>query len=290
MVSTRQLKEAGYGRNSASKANRVGRLRRIHRGVYMVGHEDLSWHGRCMAAVLACAPACASHTSAAWLHGLLRWRPQAIHVTTATQRRPRREFAVHTAPLTSADTAYVADIPVTSVARTKLDLAATLSPARMERVLESSEERQLFDLTELDSVLARYAHHPGAASLRRALAIYRPEPVVLRSGLERRFLSLVREAGLPAPSMNFVVAGMELDAYWEAERFAVELDVFETHGTQIAFERDRIRADDLLATGVETIRVTGPRLRREPDAVMRRLAEHLARRRASPPDPAGRRA
>ena len=78
--------------------------------------------------------------------------------------------------------------------------------------------------------------------------------------------------------MNYNVAGFELDAYRERERFAVELDVFETHGTRIAFERDRIRADDLLVVGVETIRITGPRLRREPEAVIGRLSEHLARR------------
>lgn len=90
---------------------------------------------------------------------------------------------------------------------------------------------------------------------------------------------MVREVGLPLPAMNFNVAGLELDAYWERERFAVELDAFETHGTRAAFERDRIRADDLLAIGVEMIRVTGPRLRREPEAVIRRVGDHLARRR-----------
>ncbi|MGE0066100.1 MAG: hypothetical protein AB7T48_02000 [Solirubrobacterales bacterium] len=59
----------------------------------------------------------------------------------------------------------------------------------------------------------------------------------------------------------------------------VELDVFETHGTHVAFERDRERQDDLLAIGIEMVRVTGPRLKREPQAVVRRVAEHLERRR-----------
>ena len=72
--------------------------------------------------------------------------------------------------------------------------------------------------------------------------------------------------------MNFNVAGYELDAYWEAERFAVELDVFETHGTRAAFERDRLRQEDLKLIGVEMIRVTGPRLDREPEAVIERVA------------------
>lgn len=232
-----------------------------------------------MAAVLACAPAVASHTSAAWLLGLFRSRPERIHVTCATQRRSRREFVIHRSSIASSDITLVNDIPVTSVARTKLDLAAMLRPGPFEGVLERSEELGLFDLPAIEDVQRRYAHHPGSGPLREALSIYRDDPAVTRSRLEKRFLGLVREAGLPLPAMNLNVAGFELDAYWERERFAVELDVFETHGTRAAFERDRIRADDLLASGVEMIRITGPRLRREPAAVIRRLDDHLARRR-----------
>jgi len=279
VVSTRQLDELGYSPSSAAKAARVGRLRRIYRGVYMVGHERLTWHGRCMAAVLACRPSIASHLSAAWLWDLLRYRSERIHLTAPTRRHPRAGFIAHWAVVDSADITVIDGIPTTSLARTKLDLATILKPASLEKALERSEELGLFDLGALDDVLGRYPGHPGAGALRRALEIYQPEPVVTRSSVEKRFLHLVREAGLPEPAMNYVVSGMELDAYWERERFLVELEVFETHGTRAAFERDRIRDDDLLALGIESIRVTGPRLRREPDEVMRRLAGHLERRR-----------
>jgi predicted transcriptional regulator of viral defense system len=103
VVSTRQLKSVGYGRSSASKANRVGRLRRIYRGVYAVGHEPLTWEGRCMAAVLAARPAVASHLSAAYLLDLIRFRPETIDVTAPSGRRSRRDFRVHDAPLNAAD-------------------------------------------------------------------------------------------------------------------------------------------------------------------------------------------
>src|SRR5262245_24897224 len=89
VVSTRQLARLGYTRSSASKAHGVGRLTRIHRGVYAVGHRRLTWEGRCMGAVLACAPSVASHTSAAYLWELFRGRPGALHITSPTQRRPR---------------------------------------------------------------------------------------------------------------------------------------------------------------------------------------------------------
>lgn len=279
VVSTKQLAGLGYTRSSASKANGVGRLHRIHRGVYAVGHHDLTWHGHCMAAVLACAPAIASHLSAGWLWGVLRWRPETQHLTVPTTRHRKRQFVVHTADLAEVDIDLVDGIPVTSLPRTYLDLATVLKPKPLERTLDRAEELRLFDLGPIEELLSRAGNHPGAAKLRTALAIYRPQAVFTRSGLEREFLELVRAAGLPAPAMNLNVAGLELDAYWEAERFAVELDTYETHGSHAAFETDRRREDDLLLLGVEAIRVTGPRLEQEPKATIARVAAHLQRRR-----------
>ena len=86
------------------------------------------------------------------------------------------------------------------------------------------------------------------------------------------------EAGLPQPHTNYVEHGFELDCYWPEFRFAVELDVFETHGTRAAFERDRKRQEDLLLAGIQMTRVTGPRLEREPDEVIRRVARLLSER------------
>jgi hypothetical protein len=235
-----------------------------------------------LAAVLAARPAVASHLSAGWLWGLLRNQPGTIHVTAPAVRRVRRPFVVHSAGLLPRDWTALKDIPVTSLARTKLDLAAMLSTARLERVIERSEERGDFDLGAIDELLARTVGHPGHGHLRTTLAIYREnleDPAFERSKLEGRFRKLVKRAGLPAPSMNLNVLGYELDAYWEPERFAVELDVYETHGSHAAFERDRLRQEDLKLKGVEMIRVTGPRLDREPDAIVARVRAHLVQRR-----------
>jgi hypothetical protein len=279
VVSTAQLRELGYGHNVIVQATASGRLHRLHRGVYAVGHRDFDWHGRCLGAVLACAPAVASHASAGWLWGLLRYAPGTIDVTATTRRHSKSAFRIHYAPLEDRDREECEGIPVTSLARTKLDLAATLNAYRLGRVLERSEDLGIFDLGPIEEVLGRFTHHPGAKPLRQALEIYRPDPTFTRSGLEKRFLALVREAGLPAPSMNLNVIGLELDAYWPKERFAVELDVYETHGTRAAFETDRLRNEDLLLAGIAVDRVTGPRLKREPDEVMRRLGRLLAQRR-----------
>lgn len=281
VVSSRQLAALGYSRDAISHATRSGRLHRLHRGVYAVGHTNLTWEGRCLAAVLSCSPnAVASHLSAAWLWRLLRGRPGTFHVTAPTRRHAKSDIHLHYAPLADEDRAACDGIPVTSVARTLLDYAAMSTDVRLERALERSEERDVFDLRAVDALLARAGSHPGAARLHRALAIYRDDPAFTRSKLESRFRELVRRSGLSMPSANVWVGEYEIDAYWPAERFGVELDVFETHGTRAAFERDRLRQENLKLQGIETIRITGPRLDKEPTAVIERISALLAQRRS----------
>ncbi len=266
-----------------------GRLLPLHRGVYAVGHRRLTWHGRCLAAVLAAEPnetgevvwpAVASHGSAAYLWRIFRYAPETIDVTAPIRRRAKRQFRVHfSSILLSEDRRERHGIPVTSVPRLLLDMAARSRPDQLGRYLERAEEHELFDLVAVEEILTRAGGHRGRRPLQRALAIYQPDPTFTRSGVERRFRELVRDAGLPAPAMNFSAVGYELDAYWERERFAVELDVYETHGTRAAFERDRVRQEDLKLAGIEMTRVTGPRLKREPGRVMERIGALLEQRR-----------
>jgi predicted transcriptional regulator of viral defense system len=278
VVATWQLDALGYTKSSVAKAAGVGRLHRVHRGVYVVGQRSLTWHGWCMAAVLASYPSVASHLSAAWLWGLLRYRPETIHLTSRRTRRAKRPFVVHTADLARVDLARREGIPVTSLSRTILDVAVTSRRRTVRRHLQLAEDLKVFDLREMEDLLERTKGHRGQAKVRAALALYDERPVFTRSGLEERFLEVVREAGLPEPSMNLFIEGYEIDAWWEAERFGVELDVYETHGSRLSFEEDRERDDALLHAGIETTRVTGPRLDREPGAVIDSVRRHLARR------------
>jgi hypothetical protein len=179
--------------------------------------------------------------------------------------------------LTVEDRALREVIPVTALPRTLLDLAASVRFDWLERMVERSEELGLFDLRPVEDLLSRTVGHHGHGRLRKAIALYRPSSFT-RSTLEKRWLELVMAAGLPQPHTNYVEQGFELDCYWPEHRFAVELDVFETHGTRAAFERDRKRQEDLLLAGIQMTRVTGPRLEREPEEVIRRVARLLTAR------------
>jgi very-short-patch-repair endonuclease len=277
VVSTRQLGKLGIDRDLLTAERKRGRLRPLHRGVYAVGHEALGWEGWCEAAVLANSPSVASHWSAAWLWGLMRSQPSGkFHVTATTRRHRRKDFNVHFAELADEDTSSVQGIPVTSVARTALDLAALDAggtSARLKR-LEDGEHR--LDLREFEALLSRSRGHKGWAALAEAVDLYRPDPTVTRSGLERRFRALVRRAGLPRPSMNFVVGGYELDCYWPEQRLAVELDTYGTHGSRLSFEEDRKRQRVLGLLGITLERVTDRQLDTEADEVLRAVAARLA--------------
>lgn len=280
VVSIGQLEKLGYSRYSVSRAAHSGRLHRLYLGVYSIGHVRLSWEGRCLAAVLACGDkAVASHFSAAWIWGLLSTRPGTIHVTTPKRRRRRNDIRIHFARLTTDDLEICDGIPLTAVPRTLLDQAASRHSSPVDRLIERAEERGLFDLRAVEGLLARAGGHPGSGRLRRAIATYREPLGFTRSELEERFLELVVAAGLPRPAMNFCIDEFEIDAYWQRERFAIELDVYSTHGGRSSFERDRLRQEDLKLRGIEMIRITGRRLDREPRAVVERIEKLLRQRR-----------
>lgn len=279
MISAWQLAELGYSKARISREAVAGRLHRIHWGVYAVGHVALSREACCLVAVLSCGSgALLSHRSAAWLWGITdRWTP-VVDVTAAVPRHTRNEICVHSArTLTADDRASSEGIPVTAPPRTLLDFAA-VDPSYLPAALDRAARRGLLDLIAVDAMLKRSHGLRGVARLRVALDAYR-DPAFTRSGLERRFLQLVREAGLKRPSTNVFVEGYELDAYWEEELFAVELDTYDYHGGPVAFEKDRRRQEDLKLAGIEMTRITGTRLKREPRVVTERLRKLLAQRR-----------
>ncbi|HVX32453.1 MAG TPA: type IV toxin-antitoxin system AbiEi family antitoxin domain-containing protein [Solirubrobacterales bacterium] len=282
VVSIRQLQQRlGYSRIGVKRLVESGRLHRIDFGVYAVGHANLSLHAECLAAVLAVGPgSLLSYYSAAWLWGLWKGSPKPIHVTsTVSRHHPTREgLTRHRARrLDQVDRGLVDGIPVTSVARTLLDLASKLRPDQLRRVLARVEDLRLLDLDAIHDVIERNLGHPGAKRLRRALAIYE-RPIWTRSEFERRVVEYLVGSGLPRPATGWVEVGHELDIFWPELDFGVELDTWETHGTRDAFERDHDRDLDFALAGIETIRISERQFRREPEEIATKIARLLERR------------
>jgi very-short-patch-repair endonuclease len=112
------------------------------------------------------------------------------------------------------------------------------------------------------------------------LTLYR-KPVYDRARSELLFLEALENEGLPLPKINCWVEKWEIDAYWEAERFAVEVDGWETHGSREAFEKDRLRQEEMKLAGIDCIRISARRIETEPEEVAKHLRTFLSRRRTA---------
>jgi very-short-patch-repair endonuclease len=282
VVARRQLVAMGLGNRAIGDRLVRGQLIALHRGVYAVGHRQLRQEGRWLAAVLAVGPgAVLSHRDAAALHGM-RKAPESRKVSVSTSAHPRNVAGVWVKArrvLTDDDRAVVHGIPVTSPARTLVDLAPMLTAAQLQSTLGEADRRGLLDVAEAERALRRTKgrHGQGHARLRAALdAHLQAGATLLRSALEERFLDLVIRAGLPRPQLNAPAAGYEVDALWPAERVVVEMDGWADHKERQAAARDREKTNRLQAAGYVVLRfmhgdlVTRPA---EVAATMRRLLQ-----------------
>ncbi len=266
----RQLGRLGLGPGAIQHRAQTGRLHRLHIGVYAVGRRKVPRKGHWLAAVLACGPdALLSHRTAAALWGLLRDSGAAIDVTVpGRSRRGSTGILVHNVRrLHDDDRARRDHIPVTSVARTLLDLAEGEPPRRLARAIDEAERLRPFDLRAIDELCARSKGRRGVRPLREALLRYRPSAPVTRSELERLFVEVCDGARLPRPAMNLFIAGHEVDAAWLEQGLVVEVDGFEFHRTRAAFEADRRRDAALQRQGLRVLRVTDRRLKDDPGGV-----------------------
>jgi very-short-patch-repair endonuclease len=282
LVTRRQMVELGFSAAAIGRASGARRLHRVHRGVYALGHPVLGPHARCLAAVMTAGRgAILSHGSAAWLWGLEARCGTPVEVTVPSHGGRRHDIAMHhSSTLSLSESATMERIPVTALPRTLLDLAATVSPRKSWNAIDRAERLGLLDLAAVDGMLRRRRGHRGARRLRQALEIYR-DPAFHRARSERLFSDLVKRAGLPKPAMNAWVESFEIDAYWARERFAVEVDGWDAHRTRRAFERDRLRQEEMKLAGIDCIRISARRIEREPRQVARRLSILLAQRRTA---------
>ena len=268
VVSRRQLVALGFSARGIEEWVRTGRLLRLHRGVYAVGHDRLRTEGRWLAAVMACGPgAVLSHRDAAQLWELRRSSASVIDVTVPSQngRIRRRGVRVHRSGRLAPDEVTTrSGIPVTTVARTLLDLADVLDSQALRRAVTEAEYTSRFDLTSLNAVVEG---NPGRRGRKLMTAALEGRRHRTRSPLEDRFLRLIEKWGVEEPQTNVWIEGYELDFVGTRAGLVVELDGAAAHTTRAAFNADRLRDRRLWRAGLRTIRLTDDALDAEEEVL-----------------------
>ena len=257
MVSVHQLYAAGLTPEGVRRRVQAGRLHRLFRGVYAVGHAGLSNEGRWTAAILACGEGAAlSHRSAAELWGMLEPADGPVQVTVpvAGGRSQRAGIRIHRSPyLTNMQTTRCHGIALTTAARTLTDLRQVVSASELRRAIREAEFAGL-----------PIGEH-GRDSDRT------------RSELERRFLRLCRCHRLPVPEVNVRVARFVVDFLWREQRLIVETDGYASHRGHQAFEDDHARDNELMALRYDVLRFTYWRVVNEPGQVAALVRARLNR-------------
>jgi very-short-patch-repair endonuclease len=275
-VSRRQLEQAGLQSNAIDRRAANGTLHRLHRGVYLLGHDALAPLARETAAILVCGDgAVISHMSAAGMWSMIP--PEAVgtdvHVTLVGRRKLRSRAGLRIHRAARVEVRRRGGIPLTSPAQTLLDMAADRS-RHLEQAFAEAHGRRLLRRGELEAFIERSKGRVGVLALRGLTEAYATG--YTRSGAERAMRRLARLAGLPPPEVNAQLHGFEVDFLWRRERLIVEVDGFGFHGHRRAFENDRKRDAIHVAAGYRVIRVTWMQLTHEPLVVVARVAGALA--------------
>jgi Transcriptional regulator, AbiEi antitoxin/Protein of unknown function (DUF559) len=253
VVSREDLHTIGFSDTMIRDRLASGRLHRLYRGVYAVGHTLVGREGRWLAAVLACGDAAAlSHRSAAAHWGIRRTAAARIDIAVSRTSgvRSSARIAVHR-PRRPFETTTHDQIRVTTPGQTLADLATALPRRQLEKAVEMADVLRLHVAIPED--------HPGALRVREAAG--RALPVTTRSPLEDAFLELCDAHGIPRPLVNTVVEGYEVEFCWPEDHLIVETDGYEHHGTRAAFERDRAKDAQLTVRGWRVLRFTEPQVR-----------------------------
>jgi very-short-patch-repair endonuclease len=205
-------------------------------------------------------------------------RAERIDVSAPGRQVRRDGIEAHRCRLRGDEWLVHDAIPVTSPFRTIFDLAAVAPMRELERAFHEAEAREVKDRVSLPMLLERYPGRRGSKNLRALLDA--PEPVgITRNDFEEAFVAVVDRYDLRRPRMNapLSIRGrfFEIDALWERERVAVELDSRSIHGTRRKFESDRLRDRILIAEGWRTMRITWRQLRDEPETIVDDLRKAL---------------
>ena len=249
----------------------------IYPGVYAVGNPVLRVEGRLAAALLYAGKGAAlSHTTAAFWWELTDSLTSPIHVTASGRHRRQPGLVIHRT--TDLHRVIHRNLPVTTPARTLLDLAGFVPLPALRQALAAAEYRGRLHLDQVEAQLRR--GHRGSTALREALDRHRPQLAHAASELERELIYLCERHSIPLPECNVFITGFKVDALWRAERLVVEVDGAAAHGTPGGLVRDRDRDLALRRAGFMVLRYTWSQVKRESRSVAEDLRRALQERRA----------
>jgi hypothetical protein len=264
VVTVEQLEALGIRKDSRTYRTRIGRLHRLHNGVYAVGHTPTSFEGKCIAAVFAAGEGAAlSHLAAARLWNVWEWHAPISVVAEHRRRGLAATKLYRTGQLLPRDVAFRDGIAVTSIARTLLDLGDVLSAHKLGKVIHQILYSHPLPPEDIEDVIDRNPHRRAITVLRKALGLNLIGSAGTRSSLEELFLNELARLGVEMPLVNVKVKVngdlLEVDFLWKAQRLVVEVD-----GSGHARLRNRIhdrRRNFLLEqAGYRVLRVTPGRI------------------------------
>jgi very-short-patch-repair endonuclease len=269
LVTRKNLLGKGITAQEIKRRLQRGSLLREHRGVYGVGHRALGVEARYLAAVLACGDgSLLIGRPAAYLWSLIKGSAPQPEVIALVKHRVKGVRTHRVRRIDPEDATACRGIPLTSVPRTLVDLAAVLPEVQLGRACHEAEVRYRTTPEQVERVLARLPSRPGARTLRRLL--HGDIPVTL-SRLEQRFLTLLRKQRLPPPRTNRPAGGHRVDCRWPEYRLTVELDSYRYHGSRHAWEADRRREREAYARGDAFRRYTWSDVLEDPTLMLREL-------------------
>ena len=280
-IATRQLRAIGVGPASVSWLVGRGRLFPSLRCVFIVGHSapvELGAETEALLSVRDCAAL--SHWTAAALLGLWTPAPKVVEVTVDDAPAARNPgVRVHRSRILEGHDVWIRQgLPVTSPSRTLLDIAPTATDRQLEVAFDRGIAERTLRPSHVADVLGRAGGHRGRARLAAVLDQELGASTMTSSEAEERMLALIRDAGLPAPRVNFPYPPYKLDFYWPEARFVVEVDGYRFHSSHYRFERDRRKDNDLRRADIEVMRIVFREIKERSHALVADVTRALARR------------
>lgn len=281
-ISRRQLLGLGLSASAIERRRHSGSLITVGRGIYAVGHLHRCGDAAIWEALLACgSDAVLSHRSAAGILGMLTPPATVVHLCVPGARGRRRRhdgIRAHRVEIPDVERTRRDGLPITTMARTLLDLAATEPTRVVEQALDGADTQRILDVAAIEAIAPPGCGRPGAPHLWNVIRTHHPGTTITKSMKEEAMLEICRDHGLPRPTLNDHVEAWEVDFVWRAHRFAVEVQSTAFHATSQRIARDATKEADLLIAGWQVLHVADRQLVYEREQVGRRVAALLAQR------------